>query len=125
MERFSSQRENPAGEYSGVRDREGGLEASGVAENPGGDRQGLGGVVKLPRVTNTLGVEELLLGYETFGVTLEGNGMPGTDRRGQRGERQHQPQRGNGERAGAGGAAEPIAGHVIGRERRGETAQAS
>ena len=61
-ERVSGQQENRAGESSGVGNREGGPEASVVAENPGGDRQGVGGEVQLPRGTDTPGVENLSQG---------------------------------------------------------------
>ena len=67
----------PASEYSGVGGSEGGREPSGVAENLGGDRQGVGGGVELPRGINTPGVEELPRGDETPGVTPEGDRVPG------------------------------------------------
>ena len=63
-ERVAGWRENPAGEYSGVGDGEGGSKASRVTENPGGDRQGVGGGVELPRGTDTPGVEELPRGIK-------------------------------------------------------------
>ena len=53
-ERVSGQWENPAGKSSGIRDGEGGPKASGVAENPEVDCQGVGGGVELPRGTVTL-----------------------------------------------------------------------
>ena len=56
-ERVSGRRENPAGEAYGVGIREGGTEASRVAENPGGYRQGVGRGVEFPRDMNTPGVE--------------------------------------------------------------------
>ena len=66
---------------------EGGREAFRVAENPGGDRQGVGGRVELPRGIYTPQVEELPWGDETSEVTPEGDGFPGEDRRGRGGER--------------------------------------
>ena len=86
-ERVASRRENPAGESSGVGIRERGPEASGVAENPGRDRQGVGGGVKLPRGINTPGVEELPRGDKTYGVTPEGDRVPGAEGRGRGGGR--------------------------------------
>ena len=74
--------ENPSGESSGVRDREGGPEAPRVAENPGGGRHVVGGGVKLPRGTNNPGVEELPWGDETSGGTLESEKVPGEDGQG-------------------------------------------
>ena len=84
-ERVSSLRENSSGDSFRVGEGEGGGEASEVTENSKGDCQVVGGVVKSPRGTNTPGVEELLRGDETSRVTLEGDGVPGTDRRGQGG----------------------------------------
>ena len=78
--------ENPAGKSSGVGSREGRPKASGVPENSGGDCQGVGGGVELPRVTDTPGVEEFPRWDETSVVTLKGNGLLGTDRRGQGGD---------------------------------------
>ena len=57
--------ENPAGK------------SSVVAENPGGDRQGVGGVVESPRVINVPVVEELPWGDETSRATPEVDGVPG------------------------------------------------
>ena len=68
-ERVSGQRENPAGKSSRVGIKEGDPEASGVAENPRGDCQGFVGGVELPRGIDTPGVEELLRGGKTSGVT--------------------------------------------------------
>ena len=85
MEWVAVQKENPASKSSGVGDREGVPETSGVAENPQGGCQGVGRGVKLPRGTDTHGVEELPRGNETSGVTLKGNGVPGMDGRGQGG----------------------------------------
>ena len=58
-----------------------------MAENPGGDRQGVGGGVELPRGINTPRVEELPQGDETFKVTPEGDGVPGADGQGRGGDR--------------------------------------
>ena len=69
-----------------MRDIEGGPEASRVAENSGGDCQGLGGGVEFPRGTDTPRLEEFPRGDSTSGVTLKGNGVPGADRRGQGGD---------------------------------------
>ena len=85
-ERVSSRRETPAGESSGVGYGEGGCKASGVAENPWGDRQGVGGGVESPRGTDNPGVEELPRGDKTSGVTPEGDVVPGADGRGQGGD---------------------------------------
>ena len=82
-ETVAGRRENPAGKSSGVGVREGTPEASRVAKTPGGDRQGVGGGVELPRGTNTPGVEELPWGNQTSGVTLEGDKVPGEDGQGQ------------------------------------------
>ena len=78
----AGQKENSAGELSGVRNIEGGHEASGMVENPRGDRQGVRGGVKLPQGINTPGVEELPPGYEASRVTTKGEGEPGEDGRG-------------------------------------------
>ena len=75
--RVACRRENPDGDPSGVGNREGGHEASGVAENPGGDRQGVGWVVESPQGINTPGVEELPREDETFGVPTKGEVVPG------------------------------------------------
>ena len=71
-ERVSGRQENSAGESSEVGNRERGREASGVAENSGGDREGVGGGVELPRGIGTPGVEEFPLGDETSEVTPAG-----------------------------------------------------
>ena len=52
-------------ESSRVGGEEGGREASGVAENPLGYRQGVEGGVELPQGTNTPGVEEFPRGTKT------------------------------------------------------------
>ena len=57
-----------------------------MAENPGGDCQGVGGEVQLPRGTDTPGVKTLSQGEETSGGTLEGDGVPGEDGRGRGGD---------------------------------------
>ena len=69
-----------AHESSGVGDEEGGREASRVAENPRGSRQGVGRGVKSPQGINTSRVAELPRGDETPGVTTTGEGEPGEDR---------------------------------------------
>ena len=56
-----------------------------MAENPGGDRQGVGGGVEFPRGNDTPGVEELPRGYKTSGGTPEGNIIPGEDIQGRGG----------------------------------------
>ena len=48
----------------GVGDEEGGCKASGVAKNPQGSRQVVGGGVELPQVNDTPGVTELPRGGE-------------------------------------------------------------
>ena len=85
-ERVSEQRGNLSRNSLGVRYREGVHEASGVAENPRGDCQGVGGGVESPSGTNTPGVEELPRGDKSSGVTLEGNGVTGSDRQGRGGD---------------------------------------
>ena len=65
---------------------EGGPKASGVAENPGGGPQGVRGGAKSQRATDTPRVEELPQGGKTSGVTLKGNGVPGADGRGHKGD---------------------------------------
>ena len=69
-----------------MRDREGSRETFEVSENPGRDRQGVGGVVESLRVTDTPVVEEFPRGCKTSVVTLEGNRMPGADRQGPGGD---------------------------------------
>ena len=58
-----------------------------MAENPGGDCQGVEGEVESPRGIDTPGVEELPWGDETSRVTPEGDGVAGADVKGQGGER--------------------------------------
>ena len=61
---------NPTGESSKMGERVGAPEASGVAENPGGYCQEVGGGVESPRDTNTPGVQELPRRVKTSGLTL-------------------------------------------------------
>ena len=84
MERewVASKWEKPDRKSYGVVERGGGPEASVVAENPGGGCQVLAGGVDSPRVTNNPVVGEFPRGYETSGVTIKGNGVPGADVRG-------------------------------------------
>ena len=63
-----------------------GREASGVAEKPGGESQGVHGGVELPQSIDTPRVAELPWGGKTPGVTTKGEGVPGEDRRGQGGD---------------------------------------
>ena len=53
-----------ANDFSGVGDKEGGHEASGVTENPRGSCQGVGEGVKSPQGTDTPGVTELPRGMK-------------------------------------------------------------
>ena len=85
-ERVSVRQENLAGKSSGVGGSEGVYEASGVAENPRGDCQGVRGGVKYPMGIGPHVVEELPWGDETSGVTPEGDRVPGEDRQGQGGD---------------------------------------
>ena len=85
-ERVSGRRENPADNSLGVGIREGGPEASGVAETPGGDLQGVGGVVDSPRGIDTPGVEELSRWEENSIVTPKGDVVLGADGRGRGGD---------------------------------------
>ena len=61
-----------AHESPGVGDKEGGLVASGLAENPQWSRQGVDEGVELPQGNDTPGVTELSRGGETPGVTTAG-----------------------------------------------------
>ena len=61
-----------AHESSGVGDEEGIREASGVAENPQGSRQGVRGGFELPQGTDTPGVAEFPRGDETSGGPTAG-----------------------------------------------------
>ena len=76
-----------ASESSGMGSRESCPEASGVAESPRGDRQGVGGGIELSMGTHTHRVEELPRGEETSRATLEGNGCTWADGWGQGGDR--------------------------------------
>ena len=53
----------------------------------GGDGQGVGGGIKFPGGLETTGVEGMTWGYETWGVTPEGNGVTGGDGEGQGGDK--------------------------------------
>ena len=79
-------RENPDGKSSVVGGREEGRKASGLAENPRGDCQGVGERFELPRGIDTLVVEELPWRDKTSGVTPEGDRVPGADRWGRGGD---------------------------------------
>ena len=137
-ERVSVRRGKPSGKFYGVGIREGSPEAFRVAENPGGDCQGVGGGVELQRGIENPGVEELPRGGEISGVTPKVDRVPGSDGRTGAGRgqklpshprhwegRQQQPRRGDGEWAGAEGDTEPKTGYGRGQDRGGETAQAS
>ena len=58
-----------------------------MAENPGGDRQRVGGGAELPQGIDTPGVEELPRGDKTYGVTPKVDRVPGEDGRGRGGDR--------------------------------------
>ena len=73
-----------AHELPRVEDKEGGCEASGVAENPQGSRQGVDGGVELSQGNNTPGVTELSRGNKNPGVTTVGAGAPREDGQGWR-----------------------------------------
>ena len=106
-----------------VGDKKGGREASGVAENPWGYRQGVGGRVELPQGTDTPGVAELPRWDKTPGVTTKGEGEPREDGWGRvgdekkphhpsnRGARSRRRQQQADGRTKDGAAAAPIAGH--------------
>ena len=90
----------------------------------------------MQRVTDTPGVEELHWGgglqsdprgrrSARYGRMRAGRGRKLPSHPRQLGDRQHQPRRGDGERAGSGGAAESAAGNGRGIESRGEHAEAS
>ena len=68
-----------AHEYSGLGEKEGGCEASGVVENQQGYRQGVGGGGDSPQGTSTSGVAELPRGDETPRVTTAGDEVPGEE----------------------------------------------
>ena len=61
-----------AGDYSGVEGEEGGRVAYRVAENPGGDRQGVREGVDSPQGINTPGVEEFPQGDKPLEWPLRG-----------------------------------------------------
>ena len=65
-----------AGNSSGVRFKEGGRKAYGVAENPKGDRQGVRGGVESPQGINIPGEDELPRGRKTPGVATNIEGVP-------------------------------------------------
>ena len=90
-ERVSVQQENPAGDSSRLGGREGGYEASELAENLGGNHQGVGGRVKSPQGIDTPGVEELPRGDETSGVTPRETECQGRMDRGRGGMEPPQP----------------------------------
>ena len=104
-ERVAGQKKNPAGESYGVggrgevreaygvttepsrvRGNGRGREACRVAENPRGDRQGLGGGVKSPQGIDTPGVETLPRRDKNPGVDTEGDGLTEEDGRGRGGD---------------------------------------
>ena len=65
-----------------VGDEEGGRKASGVAENPGGGRHGVGGGVESPQGADTPRVTEETRGDKTPGVPTATEVGPGEDGRG-------------------------------------------
>ena len=65
-----------------MEEKEKGHEASTVVEPPGGNRQRVVGGVELPRGIYTPGVEGYPQGEKNSRVTIEGNRVPGADRRG-------------------------------------------
>ena len=99
-----------ANDSSGVGDEEWGHEASGVAVNPLGSRQGVGGGVKLPQGTDTPGVAELPRGDKTPGVTTVGEGVQGEDGREQGGDKNPTTTGATGEQGTGGGANEQMSG---------------
>ena len=78
-EGVSGRWENTSVKTSRVEETEGDPEASGVAGTPGVDRQGVVGGVESTKGIDTHEVGELPWGDKTSGVTLEGDGVPGTD----------------------------------------------
>ena len=75
-----------AHDFPGVGDKEGGREASGVAENPGGGgHHGVGGRVESHQGANTPGVAEERRGEETPGGPTVTEVGPGEDGRGRGG----------------------------------------
>ena len=77
-EKVAGWRENLAGKSSGVGDGEGGPKNSGVAENPGGGLQGVGGGSSGQGVPHPWS-GRVAPGDETSGVTLEGNRVQEAD----------------------------------------------
>ena len=71
-----------AGKPPRVRGEGGSHKDYGVAENPRGDCQGVGGEVELPQGINAPGVEELPRGDETPGMASEGEGAMEGERQG-------------------------------------------
>ena len=71
---------------SGVRGDGGGREAYGVAENPGGERHGVGGGVKSLQGIITPGVDVLSWRDKTPGVATTSKGVPEEGGRGRGGE---------------------------------------
>ena len=65
---------------------EGGPKAYGVAKNPRGNRQGVGGGVDSPRGTNIPRVEEFPWRDEIYGVNLKGDRVWGEDGQGRGGD---------------------------------------
>ena len=88
--------------------KEGGREACGVAENPGGDHQGVVGVAELPLGLDTPRVAELPKGDENPGVATKGEGVPREDGRGRGGDGTPPPTRST-EETKAGGGNEDMA----------------
>ena len=68
-----------------VGEGEGGREASGVEENPGGGRHGVGGGVEWTQGADTPGVAEGPIGDKTPGGPTAAQGRPGEDGQGQGG----------------------------------------
>ena len=109
-----------------------GLRSDGIT---GGDCQEVGGGVELPRGTGNPGVEEFSRGNKTSRVTIEGDGVLGTDGQGKgedgkfsanrdtEGEHHNLLRRGDGERGGYGGAAKRTAENGRGREGRDQTGE--
>ena len=76
-------RENQATNYSIVEGGWGGHEATRVDQNLGvGGSEGVGGILESPGSPETHGVEGLPRRDKTSGVTPEGDGVTGRDRKG-------------------------------------------
>ena len=73
-------------ESSGVKDKEGGCKASGLAENSRAYPKGVQGGVELSQGIDTPGVAELPRGDKTPGVTTAGEGVTGGGGQGQVGD---------------------------------------